>query len=72
MTMRTIAIILCLALMTSCGTERHVAHHGAMKKEGSKSQQNSQQRIASRYGGPNFKKPNQFKRHHFREWWDIF
>lgn len=64
--MKHITFLFCIALLfASCGTARHVPHHGAMNKTGSKAQQDAQGRLSKQFGGANYKKPNHFKRRHF-------
>lgn len=61
-------LFLCIVLFfASCGTERHVPQHGAMNKSGEKSHKNAQQKLSSRFGGPNFNRPNRFKKRHFKK-----
>lgn len=64
-----LSLLIAIVLFASCGMDRHVPNHGAMNKTGSKAFKESQSRVASQFGGANYKKPNKFKRRHFGNWW---
>lgn len=64
--MKRIAILFLIVLtLGSCGMGRHVSQHGAMNKTGAKAHKDAQDRLTGQFGGPNFKRPNHFKKRHF-------
>ena len=66
-----LSLLLLLLLMTACGTERHVPRHPTVTPKASKAQREAQDRLSSQFGGPNFHRPNQFKRNHFKNGFSV-